>query len=600
MGVFEKAWLVVGALLAGCTVSPGLARSLGYREIPVGVVPHPSQANLVLIQQGGNNGVRIGDRGTLTLQGYAVTESARFESTDIPFTVVELTDTSATARLPISMPSLEPISATIHILDIQTEDLQPPRPNLPPVPQNPASARQSRPASVERSSASQAAPSDQPLEVVSEEWFDSPSFQICGTAIGGAFSTSRPGDRCARVTREDLLVQAILSGQDPADVVPADAIGATALNRGDRRLMDVVRFYFLRPDTFRARVAIAQEYIRLHHYQQAINWLEPLAVDDVNDPRLADAVTHARMYAAYQTGDYTAAIEAGERQVEQTTDRQNLVAAAYYQQQEYDAALEVLSELPPLDEVMNNQAIAYYQRDRPAFEDCEDESCVSAEDYIAAEAQRQQQARPLLEDISDPDPVPLYNRAVLGIQRQQLAQGMETLLAIHRDVASANASLPAISPSFQSDFGAQSVHSLTGDLRSEDALALYDPALNQLKLELLQYVSNHDDSMSYLAELSWNGGSGLPAELGDAVGLAGSLSGVGSFLPLALFNLVSYATEQEREQALIEVIQLDLTALYAGNLDLIPLIAPPEPISINPFAQDAMLSPYSQQVSPGQ
>ncbi|MEL7086419.1 MAG: hypothetical protein AAGM36_18205, partial [Cyanobacteria bacterium J06597_1] len=139
------------------------------------------------------------------------------------------------------------------------------------------------------------------------------------------------------------------------------------------------------------------------------------------------------------------------------------------------------------------------------------------------------------------------------------------------------------------------VHSL----RSEDALALYDPALNQLKLELLQYVSNHDDSMSYLAELSWNGGSGLPAELGDAVGLAGSLSGVGSFLPLALFNLVSYATEQEREQALIEVIQLDLTALYAGNLDLIPLVTPPDPISINPFAQDAMLSPSSQQ-APGQ
>lgn len=595
MGVFEKALLVIGALLAGCSVSPGLVRALDYREIPVGVVPHPSQANLVLIQQGGHNGVRIGDRGTLTLQGYAVTESARFESTDIPFTIVELTDTSATARLPISMPSLEPISATIRILDIQTEDLQPPRPNLPPVPQTPASARQSRPASVERSSASQDAPSSQPLEVVSEEWFDSPSFQICGTAIGGAFSTSRPSDRCARVTREDLLVQAIVSGQDPADVVPADAIGATALNRSDRRLMDVVRFHFLRPDTLRARVAIAQEYIRLHHYQQAINWLEPLAVDDWDDPRLADAVTHARMYAAYQTGDYTAAIEAGERQVEQTTARQNLMAAAYYQQQEYDAALEVLSELPPLDEVMNNQAIAYYQRDRPVFEDCEDESCVSAEDYIAAEAQRQQQARPLLDDISDPEPVPLYNRAVLGIQRQQLSEGMETLLAIHRDVASTNASLPAVSSSFQHDFGAQSVHSL----RSEDALALYDPALNQLKLELLQYVSNHDDSMSYLAELSWNGGSGLPAELGDAVGLAGSLSGVGSFLPLALFNLVSYATEQEREQALIEVIQLDLTALYAGNLDLIPLVTPPDPISINPFAQDAMLSPSSQQ-APGQ
>ncbi|MEM9566720.1 MAG: hypothetical protein AAF974_00290 [Cyanobacteria bacterium P01_E01_bin.34] len=597
--MFEKILLVVGALLASWTVFPSLARSLGYREIPVGAVPHPSQANLVLIQQGVDNGVRIGDRGTLTLQGYAVTESARFESTDIPFTVVDLTDTSATARLPVSIPSLDPISATLRILDIQTEDLQPPRPNLPLVSQPPSSERQARSTSSARFSVSQPAPSSQSLNVASEQWFDSPSIQICGADIGGAFATSRPRDRCARVTREDLLVQAIVSGQDPVDVAYADAIGATALYRSDRRLMDVVRFHFLRPDTLRARVAIAQELIRFHHYQQAINWLAPLAIDDLGDPRLADAVTHARMYAAYQTGDYTIALEAGERQVERTTARQNLMAAAYYRQQDYNAALEVLSDLPPLDEVLNNQAISYYQRDRPVFEDCEDESCLSAEEYIAAEARRQQQARPLLDDIADPDPVPLYNRAVLGIQRQQLSEGMETLLAVHREVVSASAPF-AVSPSSRSVSSSPQLDSLTSDVRSGDAMSLHDPALNQLKLELLQYVNNHDDSMSYLAELSWNGGSGLPAELGDAVGLAGSLSGVGSFLPLALFNLVSYATEQEREQALIEVIQLDLTALYADNLDLIPLVTPPDPISINPFAQDALLPPSSQHLSPVQ
>ncbi|MGK7912214.1 MAG: tetratricopeptide repeat protein [Synechococcus sp.] len=559
MGVFEKGLLVAGTVLASCTILPGLAKSLGYREIPVGVVPHPSQANLVLLQQGKNSGVRIGDRGTLTLQGYAVTESARFESTEIPFTVVELNGTSATARLPISMPSLEPISAAIRILDIQTEDLHPPRPNLPPVPLTSSDEQ-------------------------SAEWFDSPSFQICGVDVGGAFAASRPSDRCARVTREDLLVQAIVSGQDPVEVAPADAVGATALHRNDRRLMDVVRFHFLRPATPRARVAIAQEYIRFHHYQQAINWLAPLSAADVSDPRLADAVTHARMYAAYQSGDYTSAIEVGKRQVEDTTARLNLVAAAHYQQQDYAAALQILSELPPLEEVLNNRAIAYYQQDRSVLEDCGDdaldaeESCLSADEYFAIEARRQQQARPLLGGIPDPEPVSRYNRAVLDIQRQQLSEGMETLLAIHRDVAGASNSLPA------SSF----------DVLGDDSLSIYDPALNQLKLELLQYVSNHDDSMSYLAELSWNGGSGLPSELGDAVGLAGSLSGVGSFLPFALFNLVSYATEQERAEALIEVIQLDLTALYADNLDFIPLVTPPDPMSINPFSQDAVFSPSTQ------
>ena len=576
MGVFEKIVLVAGALLASCTIFPNFARSLGYRDIPVGVVPHPSQAGLVLLQQGETSGVRIGDRGTLTLQGYAVTESARFDSTDIPFTVVEVSGTSATARLPIPVASLEPISATVRILDLQAEDLHPPRPNLPVVRQPLPSARQSQPGGGgDIPPATQPVSSSQSLAVASE-WFDSSSFQVCGADVGGAFSAAWLDDLCARVTREDLLVQAIVSGQHPAAVAPADAIGATALHRGDQRLMDVVRFHFLRPETPRARVAIAQEYIRFHHYQQAMEWLASLAVEDLNDDRLADAVIHARMYAAYQSGDYAAAIAAGERQVDSTTARLNLMAAAQYQQQNYDAALDILVDLPPLEEVLNNQAIAYYQRDRPLLEDCDgDDFCVAVGEYVAGEARRQQQARPLLDGIAEPEPVTLYNRTVLDIQRRQLSLAMETLLAIHRDVASAGTALPA--------------NSL--DSQASDSLVVYDPALTQLKLELLQYVSNHEDSMAYLAELSWNGGSGLPAELGNAVGMAGSLSGVGSFLPLALFNLVSYATEQERAEALIEVIQLELTALYADNLDLIPLVTPPDPISINPFAQDSALPP---------
>ena len=576
MGVFEKIVLVAGALLASCTIFPNFARSLGYRDIPVGVVPHPSQTGLVLLQQGETSGVRIGDRGTLTLQGYAVTESARFDSTDIPFTVVEVSGTSATARLPIPVASLEPISATVRILDLQAEDLHPPRPNLPVVRQPLPSARQSQPGTGgDIPPATQPVSSSQSLAVASE-WFDSSSFQVCGADVGGAFAAAWPDDLCARVTREDLLVQAIVSGQNPAAVAPADAIGATALHRGDQRLMDVVRFHFLRPETPRARVAIAQEYIRFHHYQQAMEWLASLVVEDLNDDRLADAVIHARMYAAYQSGDYAAAIAAGERQVDSTTARLNLMAAAQYQQQNYDAALDILVDLPPLEEVLNNQAIAYYQRDRPLLEDCDgDDFCVAVGEYVAGEARRQQQARPLLDGIAEPEPVTLYNRTVLDIQRRQLSLAMETLLAIHRDVASAGTALPA--------------NSL--DSQASDSLVVYDPALTQLKLELLQYVSNHEDSMAYLAELSWNGGSGLPAELGNAVGMAGSLSGVGSFLPLALFNLVSYATEQERAEAVIEVIQLELTALYADNLDLIPLVTPPDPISINPFAQDSALPP---------
>ena len=112
----------------------GTASALGYREIAVGVAPHPSEANLILLQQGESSGLRIGDRGFLTFNGYAVTDSAQFQDTDIPFTIVELGELSATARLATPIQSLSAIAASITILDIHPTDLQPRNPNLPAPP----------------------------------------------------------------------------------------------------------------------------------------------------------------------------------------------------------------------------------------------------------------------------------------------------------------------------------------------------------------------------------------------------------------------------------------------------------------------------------
>ena len=556
--MLEKLVLLASLTLAGIGGTAGFVRALGYREIPVGITPHPSQPDLVLLQQGKESGLRLGDRGTLTLQGYSVTESAGFQATEIPFTVVELGSTSATARLPIPIQSLEPIAASIDILDIHPADLRPPSARFPQAPEPPSSPKPA-PADNPDTGLAPTAPSGngsgrESLAVISREWFDTSSMQLCGPRIGGAFGSSTPSDKCGRVTREDLLVQAIVSGQHPAKVSPADAFGAAHLYRDDRRLIDVVRFHFLRPDTPRARVAVAQEYLRFYHYRQALEWLAPLVEVDFQDDRLEDAVIHSYMYAAYHAGLYDLVIAFGDQLVEPTSDRQNLVAAAHYQQQNYKATVEALEALPPLGEILNNRAIAYYQLDRPPLQDCDSEPCQLDSE---TELIQQQRARPLLEGVPNPSPISVYNLAVLDIRQKQLSASMNRLLEVHSTVSE---------------------------------MPTYDPAINQLKLELLQYVDNHDASMNYLAELSWNGGSGLPDELGQAVGVAGSFAGVGSFLPLALFNLVSYASEHEREQAVVEQIQQDLSALYSAELELIPLVEEPEPISINPFAPPRTLT----------
>ena len=354
--MFEKLVLVASLTLAGLGGTAGVVGALGYREIPVGIAPHPSQPDSILLQQGKNSGLRLGDRGTLTLQGYSVTESAGFQTTNIPFTVVELNGSSATARLPISIQSLQPISASIDILDIHPSDLRPPATTVPQAPAPTVPQNPSRQAAAQVSDSSTTLASSSPsgnrangesLSVVSREWFDSGRMQVCGARLGGAFATSIPSDKCGRVNREDLLVQAIVSGQHPADLSPADAFGAAQLHRSDSRLIDVVRFHFLRPDTPRARVAIAQEYLRFHHYQQAIDWLLPLAQVDFQDDRLEDAAIHSYMYAAYHAGLYDEVIAFGERLVEPTADQTNLVAAAHYQQQNYTATVETLEGLPP-------------------------------------------------------------------------------------------------------------------------------------------------------------------------------------------------------------------------------------------------------------
>ncbi|MGK7908841.1 MAG: hypothetical protein AB4040_16655 [Synechococcus sp.] len=578
--------LLAGLFLFGVSSSIGMggphgfgrkAQALEYREIAVGIVPHPSQDDLIILQQGESSGLRLGDRGFITLNGYSVTESAHFESTDIPFTIIELDERSATAQLATPIQPLSSISASILVLDILPTDLQPPNPNLPIASPSgsastgrqagfspmPVSDSNSNAIASSESVATDLSQSTQRL-VLNRDWSEPNTTQLCGPEVGGAFFASIPPDLCAQVSREDLLVQALVAGQHPAEVDPADAIGVTALHRGDARLRSVVRFYLRNPDTPRARVALAQEYLRLQHFQQSLAWLADMTDVEFADPRLSDAATHSQMYAAYHTGDYATTIALSSQLVEPTSYQRNLVAAAQYQLKEYDAAIDTLADLPPLTEVLNNHAIVRYQLDRPVL-DCDDEC--SSEEAIAAETQRQYAARPLLEGISKPHPISSYNLAVLNIHQRELSEAMNQFLEIHREITATTPAEPSstVSPAMLEP-------------------PPFDPTLNQLKLELLQYVENHDDSMAYLAQLGWEGGTGLPADLGNVAGIAGSFAGIGSFIPLALFNLASYASAQQQQEAIVDHIQYELTSLYGSDLDLLPIVRPPDPASIDPFA----------------
>ncbi|WP_017326974.1 lipopolysaccharide assembly protein LapB [Synechococcus sp. PCC 7336] len=537
------------ALTAGCLGAiASSARAFELTEVPVGVVPDPANPQQVLIQQGRDRGIRIGDRGAIAIQGYTVVDGisgADFGVTQLPFSVVAVSERSAIARLSYPVFPYRPLAARVSVLTVRPTDLK----QIPLAEQRDTSNAVPPPAST-TPEADTAVESPFPVLATSHAtWANPIGTQLCGREVGGAYAAIVSETQCAQVTREDILVQAIVSGQNPADVAPADAIGADALYDTDRRLQDVVRFYFLRPDTARARVAIGQEYLRFHHYEQAQQWLAATEVP-ASQPNLLEDLLHSRTYATYQVGNYEGAIALGTQLENPSSDQLNLIAAAHIQSQQYGRAATLLNELPPLDEIRNNLAIAFYQLDLAEIEACAEapeEVCLPASEE---EPLRQQRARPLLENAAEQSPAIAYNLAILDIRQGSLSQAMTDLLTLHASIAS----------------------------HSE-----LDPLTARIKDEMRLYIDNHNASMDFLQEFAVGGG-GLPGGVGDAVGLAGQVAGIGGFLPLALFNVVSFAVAQEQKQALIDRIHLQLTVLYAEELELIPMVRSPDPISANPFS----------------
>ena len=537
----ENSWLLgancLGAL-AGMLIVPLPSQALEFVSLPVGVVPDPANSQQVLLQQGRERGVRQGDRGRIIMQGFTVVEGTDFKPMELPFTIISVSDSSAIASLPFPISGYHPIAADVTIRSFDAGDFFE-VPTLESTAADSADLPSSDPAGVEADMAN-------PDAFLSRY---SNSERLCGSDVAAAL-LEVPPNHCIRLSREDRLVQAIVSGQAPDNVTVADAIGIAALYQDDARLREVVRLSFLQPDSARTHVAIGQEYLRFHHYQQALTWLSELPTDVT--PFLQSAAFHSQMYAAYQLGEYEMTVLLGDRLTDLTSDRQNLIAAAHYQLGNVDQAVEILADLPPLDSIRNNYAIALYEQKQAALNTClaidDPDDCNAT---LIGELERQQQSRDLLENVATPFPNQRHNLAVLDVHRGELANAMDEFLTLNQEIAT------------DQDFV---------------------PHITQLKDSLLQYIENHQASMEFLEEASLETGTGIPGFADDAAAIAGQLAGIGSFLPVALFNVIALASVEEQQATIIEFLNQELTSYYATDLEMVPIVRPPDLVGTSPYS----------------
>ena len=208
-------------------------------------------------------------------------------------------------------------------------------------------------------------------------------------------------------------------------------------------------------------------------------------------------------------------------------------------------------KLRPGAGIRNNYAISLYRQEQRSLAAClevDDEDDCNA--TTEGELERQAEARDLLEDAIEASPVQQHNLALLDIQRGYLADGMNRFLAVNAAIAA------------DTDFTPFNTH---------------------LKQSVLQYIDNHQVSMDFLEEVSLQAGSGMPGFADEAVGIAGQLAGIGSFLPLALFNLISIASIEEQQKAIIDFLNEEMTGYYAADLDFIPVVRFPDLVGTSPY-----------------
>lgn len=542
-------WLTTALLALAVPVRAATPRSLA-----VSFSLQPDSTRTIELDRGSNDGVRIGDRGSISLPGFTAENEQVFAATDIPLIVEEVFADRAIARIPGNLPPLQPLSARITVLEMEPEDLG----QRSPAPLSGANEPARAPRADEAIAADATEDSDiQVDETAVDEtpaeagWTPIQQVKLERAIVLPAETCTTNPAPCLNVTPADTLARAILAGRDPEAISARDAVGTMNVDDVDEFLREAISYYLRYPDRPKAALAIGQAYLHFQQPVQAEFWLANIE-DDGSDPDFSDALTHARAYAAYQNGFYQEAIALSETFNAPTTDRQVLLAAAHLQRNDYARAADILDELPSLPEVINNRAIALQALDLELDVPCEVEQVGSMErcqeNPLAAEQQRQARARTLLEAIAPKSATAKFNLAVLDIRAN--------------------------------DF--EAAHERMADVRSRanDLTNLADSAALALKQRTLWYANNYQENVAYLRSTAFP-----HSDFGYNSPTLGTFSQLlqAGLHPLALGNVVFLAVSDAKHDEQVKRVTAQLRGTFLQQLDFIPVVSPPDPLRINAY-----------------
>ncbi|MEM6446270.1 MAG: hypothetical protein AAF704_06840 [Cyanobacteria bacterium P01_D01_bin.123] len=573
----SRVWLVAILTAAPFALS---ARTLAATErtIPVSFAPHPNSTSLIELDRGRNHGLRLGDRGSIALPGLVAENNTVFAATDIPFTIEDVFEDRAIARIPRNLPPLQPRSARVTVLDLDPSDLGQPDPSPadttasdetfpPPTVEDDTEALANETAiATESEKPGEAEPSEETGvsddPALEEGWVAIERIRLERTVVlpsetctPDSATSNLPQTPCLNVAPADAIARAILAGRDPQTISDRDAVGTTNVDNIDESLERAISYYLRYPNRPKAALALGQAYLRYQQPVQAEFWLADIE-DDGSDPAFSDALIHARAYAAYQNGFYREAIALGNRFNSPTTAQKVLLAAAHFQRHNYARAADILEGLPSLPEVVNNRAIALQALDRELEVACEVERVGSmercAENPLAVERQRQDRARKLLEAIASKSPTAQFNLAILDIRANDFEAAHARVADLHDRVAERT----------------------PGDTPTPNDTTL------ALQRATLWYVNNYQENVVYLQSTAFpHANFGFN---GPTVGTMGQLLQAG-LSPLALGNVVFLAISDARHDALVTRVTNQLRHTFLHQLDFLPVVSPPDPVTVNAY-----------------
>lgn len=166
---------------------------------------------------------------------------------------------------------------------------------------------------------------------------------------------------CYAINKVDLVVQAVLSGQEVETVQPLSAIG-TAKVVADSHLVDVASAWAEKPSSVANKLALAQEYLRFNYIISAKRLVETI-IAPKDDLAFQSQLLYTRMYIAYLNSEFQQVVDLTSAYDQLEDTHRLLRSLALHRLGKSEHAERELLSLDQTPAVLVARALVSYERD---------------------------------------------------------------------------------------------------------------------------------------------------------------------------------------------------------------------------------------------